>query len=134
LGQKPHIREKVSQISDQYLTQLGVSFEQLLLEAVSISRSNLRDGFDPSGNLLPPQEWPADFARAVQGYRERVVKVSTKKRTTTTVVMREVKLHGKWQALERMIEAAAIARRAAGGKQRQVEDLRTEDLEARIRG
>lgn len=129
LAQKPHIADAIVQTRRQYLASLQIDYERVLLEALGLALSNLDDALDAEGNLLPPSEWPANFARCVQSYSE--VRITSRRRGTTKVV-RKIKLHPKWPALERLVEAAAEARRSqgAGGRRTKPEDVSEDDLAA----
>ncbi len=45
-----------------------ITEHMVLSELVALAKSNLQDFHDENGNVLPPHEWPAEWASAVQEY------------------------------------------------------------------
>ncbi len=72
LARLPKIQEFMLALRDQTLDYSDVSTKQIQREITSVASSDIRQIFDPSGEVLPLEKWPEGAARAVAAYEEEV--------------------------------------------------------------
>ncbi|APT48426.1 hypothetical protein BSA145_21410 (plasmid) [Bacillus safensis] len=91
-----NIEAAIQEASEARQRRLGLSSDHIARELQRVATSDIRDAFDANGNLLPPHQWPDNFAAAVAG-----VDVVTKSMGEGEVIYTsKLKLWPKAQALE----------------------------------
>ncbi|WP_421904644.1 terminase small subunit [Mameliella sp.] len=96
-----HIRQRIRELQDAAAEQAELTAAQVLEETGQIAFSDIRQLFDPDGNLLPVAAMPENAARAIQS-----IKVTSKavpgSETGETIITTEIKFWDKNAALDRL--------------------------------